>query len=54
MASATSDRDESAGIVFVHEGGGEPIDDPDEFLRAELDIDPDEPEGDRDLPEFLQ
>jgi len=89
MASATSDRDESEGIVFVHEddgsvtardletglarggdtrsealaqlaevlalheGGGEPIDDPDEFLRAELDIDPDELEGDRDLPEFL-
>jgi predicted RNase H-like HicB family nuclease len=90
MASATSDRDESERIVFVHEddgsvtardletglarggdtrsealaqlaevlalheGGGEPIDDPDEFLRAELDIDPDELEGDRDLPEFLR
>jgi predicted RNase H-like HicB family nuclease len=90
MASATRDRDESEGVVFVreedgsitakdletglarggdtrakalaqlaevlelHEGGGEAIDDPDAFLREELDVDPDEPDGDRELPDFLQ
>jgi predicted RNase H-like HicB family nuclease len=90
MASATRDRDEPEGVVFVreddgsitakdletglarggdtrsealaqlaevlelHEGGGEPIDDPDAFLREELDIDPDGFDDDRELPDFLQ
>lgn len=90
MASATRDRDESKGIVFVreddgsvtakdletglarggdtraaalaqlaevlelHEGRGEPIDDPDAFLRDELGLDPSETTEDLDLPDFLQ
>jgi len=90
MASATRDRDESEGVVFIHEedgsitakdietgvasfgdtksealrmlaealelheGGGEPISDPDAFLREELDIEPDELDTDRELPDFLQ
>jgi hypothetical protein len=43
-----------AEVLELHEGGGEPIDDPDEFLREELDIDPDELDGDRSLPEFMR
>jgi predicted RNase H-like HicB family nuclease len=31
-----------AEAIELHEGGGEPIDDPDAFLREELDIDVDE------------
>jgi len=42
-----------AEVLELHEGGGEPIDDPDEFLREELDIDPDERDGDREQPDFL-
>lgn len=41
-----------AEALTLHEGGGEPIEDPDEFLREELDIEPsDEFE---DVPEFMQ
>jgi predicted RNase H-like HicB family nuclease len=89
MASATRDRDESEGVVFVRENdgsitakdletglarggdtraealaqlaevlelheGGEQIDDPDAFLREELDIDLDEIDDDRELPDFLE
>ncbi|PSP72906.1 hypothetical protein BRC86_11235 [Halobacteriales archaeon QS_3_64_16] len=90
MASATHDRDESAGVVFVreddgsvtakdletglarggatraaalaqlaevlglHEGEGEPIDDPDAFLREELGLEPTETTDGRDLPDFLR
>lgn len=43
-----------AEALTLEEGGGEPIDDPDEFMRDELDLDPDEIDGDRDLPEFMQ
>lgn len=42
-----------AEVLELHEGGGEPIDDPDEFLREELGIDPDEAES-KDLPEFMR
>lgn len=42
-----------AEVLELHEGGGEPIEDPDEFLREELGIDPDERES-RDLPDFLR
>lgn len=43
-----------AEVLELHEGGGEPIEDPDEFLREELDIDPDELDGARELPEFMR
>lgn len=43
-----------AEVLTLHEGGGEPIDDPDAFLREELDIDPDEVDGDRELPDFMR
>lgn len=40
-------------VLTLHEGGGEPIDDPDAFLREELGIDPDEGDAE-ELPEFLR
>lgn len=40
-----------AEVLILEEGGGEPIEDPEEFLRTELDV---EPGDDRDLPEFLE
>ena len=45
-----------AEVLELHEGGGEPIDDPDEFLRDEFDIDPDDLESHdvEDLPEFMR
>lgn len=43
-----------AEVLELHEGGGEPIENPDEFLCEELDIDPDELDGDRELPEFMR
>lgn len=43
-----------AEVLELHEGDGEPIDDPDAFLRDELDIDPSDIDGDRELPDFLQ
>lgn len=43
-----------AEVLELHEGGGESIENPDEFLRDELDIDPDELDGDRELPDFLR
>lgn len=42
-----------AEVLELHEGGGEPIDDPDEFLRDELGIEPDDVE-ERGLPDFLR
>ncbi|GGL68018.1 type II toxin-antitoxin system HicB family antitoxin [Halocalculus aciditolerans] len=41
-----------AEALTLHEGGGEPIDDPDEFLRDELGIEPSDEE--KELPDFLQ
>lgn len=41
-----------AEVLKLHEGGGEPIENPDEFLREELDIEPSE--NTRELPEFLR
>lgn len=41
-----------AEVLALESGGGEPIEDPDAFLR-ELGVDPDET-ADEDLPEFLQ
>ncbi len=41
-----------AEVLELHENGGEPITDPDTFLGEELDIDPDEIEGDREQPDF--
>ncbi|MDX1746353.1 MAG: hypothetical protein R3324_10485 [Halobacteriales archaeon] len=43
-----------AEVLELHEGGGEPIENPREFLREELDIDPNGIEEDRELPEFMQ
>jgi hypothetical protein len=43
-----------AEVLELHEGGGEPIEDPDAFLREELDVDPDERDGDREHPEFMR
>ncbi len=45
-----------AEVLELHEDGGEPIDDPDEFLREEFDIEPDDLE-DVDLedhPDFMR
>jgi predicted RNase H-like HicB family nuclease len=41
-----------AEALTLHEGGGEPIEDPEAFLREELDIEPSD--ADDDLPDFLQ
>lgn len=43
-----------AEVLELHEGGGEPIDEPDEFLREELDIDADSRDTDREQPGFLE
>ena len=43
-----------AEVLELHEGGGEAIEDPGEFLREEFDIDPDAVDGDRELPEFMR
>jgi hypothetical protein len=43
-----------AEVLRLEEGNGEPIDDPDEFLRTEMDIEPDELDEHDELPEFLQ
>lgn len=42
-----------AEVLELQEGGGESIEDPDAFLR-EAGIDPDDLDGDRELPEFLR
>lgn len=43
-----------AEVLRLQEGGGETIEDPDAFLRGELDIDPDELEASDEPPEFLR
>ena len=43
-----------AEVLRLEDGGGEPIDDPDEFLREEMAIDADELDDHDELPEFLQ
>ena len=43
-----------AEVLELHEGGGESIENPDDFLREELDIDPDDLDGDRELPDFIR
>lgn len=43
-----------AEVLALEEGRGESIDVPEAFLREELGIDPDELDGDRELPEFLR
>ena len=43
-----------ADVLRLEAGGGEPITDPDAFLEAEFDIDPDEVEPTEELPEFMQ
>jgi len=41
-----------AEVLALHNGEGEPIDDPDEFLREELGIEPSD--EDQELPDFLR
>lgn len=41
-----------AEVLELHEGGGERIENPEEFLSEELDIDVDAIDGDREQPEF--
>jgi hypothetical protein len=43
-----------AEVLQLEDGGGEPIDDPDDFLRTEMNIDPDDLDEHDELPEFLQ
>lgn len=43
-----------AEVLELQEGGGADIENPDEFLRDELGIEPDERDGDESLPEFLR
>ncbi|MCW8172807.1 type II toxin-antitoxin system HicB family antitoxin [Natrialba swarupiae] len=45
-----------AEVLELHEGGGEPIDDPDEFLRDEFDLEADDlaDVDEDDRPEFMQ
>jgi hypothetical protein len=43
-----------AEVLRLEDGGGESIDDPDAFLRAEMDIEPDELDEHDELPEFLR
>jgi predicted RNase H-like HicB family nuclease len=43
-----------AEVLHLHEGGGESIEDTEAFLKEELDIDPDETDGDKKLPDFMQ
>ena len=43
-----------AEVLALYEGRGEPIEDPEAFLREELDIDPDEADDEQELPEFLR
>lgn len=42
-----------AEVLELHEGAGDPIEDPEKFLSEELDIDADEVDGDREQPNFL-
>lgn len=43
-----------AEVLELHEGNGESIEDPDEFLRCELDIDPDDLDEHEEPPEFVR
>lgn len=45
-----------AEVLELHEGGGEPIDDPDEFLKETFDLDSADLENghEGDIPEFMQ
>jgi len=42
-----------AEVLVLMEGGGEPIEDQEAFLR-EIGIDPDDIDGDKELPEFMR
>jgi hypothetical protein len=43
-----------AEALRLEDGGGEPIDDPDDFLRTEMNIDPADLDEHDELPEFMQ
>lgn len=41
-------------VLRLEDGGGERIDNPEEFLRTEMAIEPDDLDEHDDLPEFMQ
>jgi len=43
-----------AEVLRLEDGGGDPIDEPGEFLRTEMNIDPDDLAEHDELPEFMQ
>jgi hypothetical protein len=43
-----------AEVLRLEDGGGDPIDQPDEFLRTEMNVDPDDLTEHDELPEFMQ
>lgn len=43
-----------AEVLRLEDGGGEPVDSPDEFLREEMDIEPDDLDEHDEPPEFLR
>jgi hypothetical protein len=43
-----------AEVLQLEDGGGDPIDDPDEFLQTEMNINPDDLTEHDELPEFMQ
>ena len=43
-----------AEVLRLEDGGGDPIDKPDGFLRTELSVDPDDLTEHDELPEFMQ
>lgn len=43
-----------AEVLRLEDGGGESIDEPDEFLREEMGVEPDDLDTHDELPEFMQ
>jgi hypothetical protein len=43
-----------AEVLRLEDGGGDPIDDPDEFLQTEMNINPDDLTEHDELPEFMR
>jgi hypothetical protein len=43
-----------AEVLRLEHGGGEAIDDPDEFLQTEMNVNPDDLTDHDELPEFMQ
>ena len=43
-----------AEVLRLEDGGGDPIDDPDEFLQTEMNINPDDLTEHDELPDFMR